>query len=167
MIFVPLSSPASRPPFRAGTNCPSHQRQRCSTSASGYRRWPPGLSRPPLSPVLGVGIASSHAVLSARQRSVRSPQRGRGLWPHLFTVQHYVKVPASSHVPICHLSSVFRNAGVDLVGPGEDSTLQVLDLAEPGLHQQFHGLRASHSGAAMDYDFIRRVEFVHALRNFS
>jgi len=166
MIFVPLSSPASRPPSGRGLTA-------LRTSGSGV---------PHPRQVIGGGrqghldrhcLQSSaselpHPTLSFQHAKdgFDPPQRGRGLWPHLFTVQHYVKVPASSHVPICHLSSVFRNAGVDLVGPGEDSTLQVLDLAEPGLHQQFHGLRASHSGAAMDYDFIRRVEFVHALRNF-
>ena len=64
-------------------------------------------------------------------------------------------------------ASILGHGGVDLVGPGQDPTLQVVNFAEARLHQQFDGLGAALSRFAVDDDIIRRIELVHPLRHLA
>ena len=63
--------------------------------------------------------------------------------------------------------SILRNAGIDFVGPGEDSAFEVQDFAEAGFAQEIDGFGGALAAAAMRYDFARSVEFVHAARKFA
>src|ERR1700722_2288330 len=65
------------------------------------------------------------------------------------------------------LPSIFRNAGIDFVGPGENSALQVEDFFESGFAQEVDGFGGALAAAAMRDDFARSVELMHAPRNFA
>src|SRR5215813_6341744 len=60
-------------------------------------------------------------------------------------------------------SLVLRNAGVDLVAPGENATLHVADMLKAGLPEDTAGLRASHSALAVDHDVGFLIELVQML----
>ncbi len=64
-------------------------------------------------------------------------------------------------------TSILRHGGINLIRPRQDSALQVMNLAESGLHEQVHRLGAAHSGLAMHHDLVGRVQFVHALGHFA
>jgi hypothetical protein len=63
--------------------------------------------------------------------------------------------------------SVFWNGRINFVGPRQDSALQVKDFAESGFAKEIHGFRGALSAPAMRYDFPRRIQFMHAPRQFA
>src|SRR6266576_733040 len=62
------------------------------------------------------------------------------------------------------MSLVFRHLRVDLIGPCQNSSGQVLRFAEAGLTQKFDGLGAAPSRAAVDDHVLIGVEFIHSFR---
>src|ERR1700722_17853254 len=62
--------------------------------------------------------------------------------------------------------SILRNTGIDFVGPGEDTALQIQNLAEARFAQEIDSFGGALAAAAMRHDLSRRVEFMDAARQF-
>src|SRR5260221_8355595 len=58
--------------------------------------------------------------------------------------------------------SVFRHGRVDLLGPGGDATLEVVQLAEAGFLQELQRARGAAAALALEHDFIRAIQLAHA-----
>src|ERR1700751_604652 len=63
--------------------------------------------------------------------------------------------------------SILRHAGVDFVGPSEDTALQIQNLAEARFAQEIDSFGGALAAAAMRHDLSRRVEFMDAARQFT
>src|SRR4028119_1223080 len=62
---------------------------------------------------------------------------------------------------------VLRDAWVDLLAPGGDAALDVVDVPEPGVLQELDGLRAPTAGLAVDGEVLVRVELREAPRKLA
>ena len=49
--------------------------------------------------------------------------------------------------------SIFRDAWIDLVGPGEDAAFEIENFAEAGFAEKIDGFRGAFAAAAMGHDF--------------
>src|SRR5882724_3954468 len=90
-------------------------------------------------------------------------------WPVFRPVEPPSREPAGNWPtdPSSATPSVLRHLWIDFVGPGQDSTFEVEDFAETGFAQKVDGLGGTLATAAMRDDFARRIQFVHAPRQFT
>lgn len=72
----------------------------------------------------------------------------------LKNVAFTAKYPSGRRTPKPRDASVLGNGRVNLVGPREDATFQVKDLAEAGFAQKVDGFGGALSAAAMSHDFL-------------
>src|SRR5262249_5332523 len=62
---------------------------------------------------------------------------------------------------------VARDRGIHFGRPGQNASAQIVNLAETRLAQEVHRFRGTLAATAVGHDFVRRIEFVYAARQFA